>query len=78
MTIQSEGRTLWVRCASDDGSVAQIVGGDDSIDGNVWIGLSRADAGHNFEPEVSITIPMAEAMMIGHWLIAAAKGELPE
>lgn len=75
MTIQSEGNALWVRCASNDGTVARI----EADLSNITIAMDNDEAGESIAGVANcLIIPRAEAMMLGHWLIAAAKEGLPE
>ena len=74
MTLQSDGNTIWVRCASDDGTVGRF-----EVDhSNITMMLDCAEAGEEFDPPRCVIIPKAEAMMLGHWLLAAARGEVAE
>lgn len=69
MTLQSDGNTLWVRCGSDDGTVAAVSAAEDEL----FITVTSPE-----DDNITLALPLAEAMMLGHWLIAAAKGRLPE
>ena len=72
MTIEAQGRhALWLRCATGTGDV--ILMQIDAETGNLLIDAYRPEGD---TAECTLTIPPAEALALGHMLVAMAQGQL--
>lgn len=72
MTIEAQDRhALWLRCATGTGDV--ILMQIDAETGNLLIDAYHPDAD---EAECALTIPPAEALALGHMLVAMAQRQL--
>jgi hypothetical protein len=81
MTIQTEGTTIYVRCASGDGDVIEIhrAPDDDTISISLWFDATsplgvfvKEKYGPIVEDIPFIGLPRAEALALGHLLIDMA------
>lgn len=80
MTIQTEGTTIYVRCASGDGDVIEIdrAPDDDMISLSLWfdatspVGVFVQEKYGPCGDFPFISLPRAEALALGHLLIDMA------